>query len=183
MDEILGTHRVRRARSCVGRACIPATSWTGDGPGTAGRWPARPGPAGARRPIREMPRSRACVRRRPSLSRSWPRPASWWMSSLNCRRSRRARSSAVSPPPSAYLMLPAYRTMRRPSAELVTSAVKELWFSCRKHFSECGRLRLWHADHGSEVNLHGVVAHDVTHSRVPALRVRPLQGTTRYVYV
>ena len=30
--------RVRRARSCGGRACIPATSWTGGGPGTAGRW-------------------------------------------------------------------------------------------------------------------------------------------------
>jgi len=28
--------RVRRARSCAGRACIPATSWSGAGPATPG---------------------------------------------------------------------------------------------------------------------------------------------------
>src|SRR5690348_10425641 len=30
--------RVRRARSCAGRGCTPATSWNGGGPGTAARW-------------------------------------------------------------------------------------------------------------------------------------------------
>ena len=47
------------------------------------------GPArrrGARRLIRGMRRSPGCRRRRPSWSRSWLRPASWWMSRQNRRR-------------------------------------------------------------------------------------------------
>ncbi len=63
--------RVKRARSCAGRACIPVTSWIGGGPGIAGR---RRGPAAARRLIRGMRRSPGCAGRRPSWSRSWPRP-------------------------------------------------------------------------------------------------------------
>ena len=47
--------------------------------------PARP--VAVRRLIRGMRRSPACRKRRPSWSRSWPRPASWSMSSQNCRRS------------------------------------------------------------------------------------------------
>src|SRR6202046_562625 len=72
--------RVRRARSCGGRACIPVTSWTGGGPVIAGCFRGRRGPAGARRLIRGMRRSPGCARRRPIWSRSWLRPASWWVS-------------------------------------------------------------------------------------------------------
>ena len=91
--------RVRRARSCAGRACIPVTSWTGGGLGTAGRWPGRAGPAAARPPTRGMRRSPGCARRRPSWSRSWPRPASWSMCSQNCRRSWRRSPRARTPSP------------------------------------------------------------------------------------
>src|SRR5664280_711562 len=34
--------QARRARSCAGKACTPATSWTGDEPGTPARWPRWP---------------------------------------------------------------------------------------------------------------------------------------------
>ena len=59
------------SRGRCGRACTPATSWTGGGPGTPALWRAWRGP----RPlIRGMRRSRGCALRGPSLSRSWPRP-------------------------------------------------------------------------------------------------------------
>ena len=57
--------RVRRARSCAGRACIPVTSWTGGGPGTAGRWPGRR----ASRPPGRRPAGRAD---RPAAEREGP---------------------------------------------------------------------------------------------------------------
>ena len=79
--------RVRRARSCAGRACIPVTSWSGGGPATPGRWPRWPPRGAASGPILAMRRSRRCAGRRSGWSRSWPRPASWWMSRQNCKRS------------------------------------------------------------------------------------------------
>ena len=52
-------------------------------------------------------------------------PASISSAAASRACSRRARSSAVNPPPSGYLMTMAYRTARQPSAELVTSTVKD----------------------------------------------------------
>src|SRR5690242_6686155 len=46
-----------------------------------------------------MRRSPGCRKRRPSWSRSWLRPASWWMSSQNCRRSWRRSPRARTPSP------------------------------------------------------------------------------------
>src|ERR1700748_1759644 len=51
------------------------------------RWRARRGRGAVRRLIRAMRRSPGCRKRRPSWSRSWLRPASWWMSQQNCRGS------------------------------------------------------------------------------------------------
>ena len=90
---------VRRARSCAGRACTPVTSWTGGGPGTAGRWRARRGLAAARPADPRDAQIARLRRRRPSWSRSWPRPASWSMCSQNCRRSWRRSPRARTPSP------------------------------------------------------------------------------------
>ena len=64
-----------------------------------GRWRARRGRAAVRPLTRGTRRSPGCARRRPSWSRSWPRPASWWMSSQNCRRSWRRSPRARTPSP------------------------------------------------------------------------------------
>ena len=42
--------RARRARSCAGKGCTPATSWSGGEPATPGRWQAWPAPAGGLAP-------------------------------------------------------------------------------------------------------------------------------------
>ena len=67
--------------------------------GTPVPWRARPGSGAARRLIRGMRRSPGCRKRRPSWSRSWLRPASWWMSRQNCRRSWRRSPRARTPSP------------------------------------------------------------------------------------
>jgi hypothetical protein len=66
---------------------------------TLALWQDRQSPAAGRRLIRGMRRSPGCRRRRPSWSRSWPRPASWSMCSQNCRRSWRRSPRARTPNP------------------------------------------------------------------------------------
>ena len=162
--------RVRRARSCAGRACIPATSWTGGGPGTAGRWRARQGLAGARPPIRGMRRSPGCARRRPGWSRSWPRPASWSMCSQNCHDmrvtpaivGRSARAGASSTQGRQALLVLAYLPLGETFAEL-TAGFDVGTATAWRHVTEpvallAARLRscagLWERP-GRRARLHG----------------------------
>lgn len=65
----------------------------------------------------------ADTRNRPATSPS-PVPASISPAAAGRTRSRRARSAAVNPPPSGYLMAPAYPP-RQPSPEPVTPAFKD----------------------------------------------------------
>ena len=90
--------RARRVRCCAGRACIPATSWRGAGPATPVRWlgwPFRADVGGATRKPSRSPALEAA--RNNSWSRSWPRPASWWMCRQNCTRSWRRSPRARTP--------------------------------------------------------------------------------------
>ena len=88
--------RVRRARSCAGRPCIPVTSWTGGDPGTLVCWPAWQGLAAAAADPRDAQTARL-RKEKPIWSRSWPSPASWSMCSQNCRRSWRRSPRARTP--------------------------------------------------------------------------------------
>src|SRR3954453_12133508 len=74
----------RRARCCAGRGCIPATSPSGAKPATPVRWRVWPRHADVSGAIRRPTRSPACKPKTSAWSRSWPRPASWWMSRQNC---------------------------------------------------------------------------------------------------
>src|SRR5664280_2176938 len=66
--DVLRRIRARRARSCAGKACTRATSWTGDEPGTPARWPRWPSRGDDAGRIRGTPRSTGSTRRRTAVN-------------------------------------------------------------------------------------------------------------------
>ena len=124
----------RRWPSCASPSTWwpPARTLPGATPGTPLTCRRAPGAAGALGGQRRLPASRQRrrhrfadirdTRNRLAISPS-PAPASINSAAASRTCSRRARSAAVSPPPSGYLMAPAYPA-RQPSPEPVTPAFK-----------------------------------------------------------
>ena len=83
--------RARRGRCCAGRACTRAISSSGARRAMRARWPGWRCRAAASAVARRPRRSPALRPRSASWSRSWPRPASWWM----CRQNARALGDAL----------------------------------------------------------------------------------------